>query len=220
MIIQGQVGIPTTKQTAGNPNIVQGSLAEILTSELVPAYYNLLKNNNVFYAGASGSTIAAAYVGAGGGYPLLAIYNPLSSGVDVVILQTRIGIRTMGTTAASNDFNWWGTTVTTAPSANMTRGFSMYSQQQTGSAVQTFIQAAAGTTAMTSQAPALTMLAPVMSLGATPGTTAVQNVFQALDLTQGTIICAPGNIIALGSAAVMTTASSVDASMIWAEIPA
>jgi len=211
MIIQGQAGaLPTAKQTSGNPNAAQGLLAELLFSELTPQYYTLLKNGLLYFANLSGG-VAAAFTGGAAGQPLIGIYNPANSGKDIIVVQTRIGVRTTGGTGGSVDFNWYmGQSV--LPTAAATAPRNAYSGAQSGSVALTYIN-----TAMTAST-AINPIGPVASLGVSTGT-AAQTVFPALDNTQGIVVAAPGNLIAIGAAAALAT-SSIDCGVIWAELPA
>ena len=213
MIIQGQPGLSSlTRQTAGNPNITQGYFAEMLSSQLDPLYYTLGKAGRLFCSTLTASATTTAFTGAAGGTPILGLYNPPSSGYDVIVIQTRLAWRTFGTGTTGVVVNWYG-----GPSANPTAAVNgtvrnMYSLQSTGSIVKNY-----SFTAMTGST-AIGLLSPIQSIGITPGTTATLAVMNALDLTQGTIVAAPGNLIAIGCP-VALTAPVVDASIIWAELP-
>lgn len=211
MIIQGQAGgIPASKQTSGNPNIAQGLLTELLVSELTPRYYTLLKNGFIHFLNLSAG-VATGFTGASGGTPLLALYNPPNSGTDLVIIQTRIGVRTTGGTGGATDFNWY-MGASALPTGTVTSARNSYSGAQSGSVAVGFVN-----TALTGST-AIAAVGPVASLGVSTAA-AAQTVFPALEDTNGVIVAAPGNLIAIGSAATLAT-SSIDCGIIWAELPA
>ena len=211
MIIQGQAGsLPGAKQTSGNPNVASGLLTELLVSELTPRYYSLLKNGLVQFLNLSAGA-ATGFTGGAAGTPLIGLYNPPNSGYDIVVIHTRIGVRTTGGTGGAVDFNWYmGPSV--LPTGTITTPRNAYSGAQAGSIALGFVN-----TAMTSST-AINAVGPVMSLGVSTAA-AAQTVFPALDDSAGLIVAAPGNLIAIGAAASLAT-SSIDCGVIWAELPA
>lgn len=210
MLFQGQAGaLPAAKQTGGNLTALQGLSGELLVSEVNPVYYTLLKSNRVFFQ-VTNAANPSAFVGGAGGTPLLGIYNPTSSGVDLVILATRVVIRTTGTAAVTNDISWYGG-VSVLPTGTNTNPINAYSQQATGSSAKSFVN-----TAMTGST-AITLTAPVLSVGLSAAT-AVINVTQAQDISQGLIVAAPGVLQAIG-AAIAPTAAVMSVAVYWAEIP-
>jgi len=213
MIIQNQVGsLPSARQTAGTPNNPGGTFGEAFVSELAPNYYSLIKAGKVFSVGFTAAT-PAAFTGAAAGSPAIGIYNPATSGVDIVILFAKLGIRTTGTAAVATDWGFWqvnqgGVAVT----GTQTQARNMYSQASTGSAAYAMVNTA-NTAALAS-----TFVAPSVSIGLTAAT-AVTNVQALSEELKGAIIVAPGTYLAWGNT-VATTAGSFDGSLIWAEIPA
>ena len=212
MILQGQAGgLPLVKQISGNPNVPQGFLAELLASELNPQYYTLLKNGLVYFANLSAGN-PTAFTGGAGGTPLVGLYNPASSGKDIIVLQLRIGVRTTGTAAGTTDFNWY-MGPSALPTGTVTAPRNAYSGSQSGAVGLPFINAAmTGSTAINA-------VGPIASIGANPVTTPIATVFNAVENTNGTIAAAQGNLIAVGCSATLT-AASVDCAILWAELPA
>ena len=154
-----------------------------------------------------------AFTGAAAGTPLFGLYNPANSGVDLVILQTRLGVRTTGTTAGAAGFNYWlGQQGSTPPSGTQTVPRQMYSGGQGGSAAYAMVNVA-NTAALASN-----FVAPAFSLGNVT-TTAGVNVTTLVDDVKGAIIVSPGNYLAFGSYVALAVAA-LDASLLWAEIPA
>jgi hypothetical protein len=213
MLIQSQAGsLPSSRQSAGTPNNPAGGFGEALMSELAPQYYTLLKAGRVFTV-SSLAVNPAAFVGAAAGTPLIGLYNPVASGVDLVMLQARIVVRTTGTAAASTGLSFFacnqgGVAVT----GTQTQCRNMYSQANTGSVIYAMVNTA-NTAALAS-----TLVAPSLSIGTvttTPGVIAGNLV----DEIRGVIVLSPGCYLAYGLAAALT-AGSLDASLMWAEIPA
>lgn len=212
MMIQGVAGALPAQKASGNPVALAGTLGELLESRLMPDYYTLLKAGKVFSSALAGAN-PAAFVGGAAGTPLIGIYNPANSGVDLVLLEAALGIRTTGSAAGTVDFNHWGVNqggvaVTGTPAAPR----NLYSMAQTGS-VATAMQNVVNTAALASS-----LIRPSFSLGAVT-TTAGLNVGLFRDEIKGEIIVAPGSYYAFGSAVALTGAS-LDVAIMWAEVPA
>jgi len=213
MIIQGQAGaLPSSRQSAGTPNAPAGTFGEILDSRLNPNYYQLVKSGRVFQVGAAAAN-PTAFSGGAAGTPLIGLYNPVSSGVDLVMLQARLGIRTTGTAAANLDFAFFGVNQGgVVVTGTQTASRNLYSLAATGGAGYAMVNVA-NTAALASA-----LLAPVFTLGAVGATAApIGGVF--VDDIQGSVIVPPGAYLALGATAALT-GGSLDVSLMWAEIPA
>jgi hypothetical protein len=213
MIIQSQAGsLPSARQTAGAPNNPGGTFGESFVSELTPVYYSLLKSGRV-YSSSFAAITPSAFVGAAAGTPAIGIYNPATSGVDLVLLMAKLAIRSTGTAAVATDWNFWqvnqgGVAVT----GTQTQARNMYSQASTGSAAYAMVNTS-NTAALAS-----TLTMPSVSIGLTAAT-AITNVQVLSDDIRGAIVVAPGCYLAWGNS-VATTAGSFDGAIIWAEIPA
>jgi hypothetical protein len=211
MLIQGQQGLP--QKLAGgatNPTVAMGFLAELLKSSLMPDYYTLVKTGFVYFLPAAAANVST-FVGGAGGTPLLAIFNPPNSGKDLIILQSRIAVRTTGTAAVGLDFNWW-IGPSASPTGTRTNPFNSYSLAQAGAQALGFVNTAlTGSTALGGGP------FPVLSIG-NIAVAGVQVVGQFYDETRGLVLVAPGNLAALGASA-GTTAASFDAAITWAETP-
>lgn len=212
MLIQSQAGsLPSQRQSAGSPNNPGGTFGEALFSELNPQYYTLLKNNKVF----SLSTAAlnpSAYIGAAAGTPVFGLYNPASSGVDLVLLQARTAVRTTGSAAVASGLNFWAVNQGgVAVTGTQTSARNMYSQGSTGSAAYGMVNV------VNTAALAATLIAPSISMSVTASPA---DLFAMLvDDIRGAIVVAPGVYLAYGLAVAMT-AGAIDSSLIWAELPA
>lgn len=212
--LQSQAGaLPSGRQTAGTPVNPGGVFGEALFSELNPAYYSLLKNNKVFSLGALGVS-PTAFTGGAAGTPLIGLYNPAASGVDLVLLQARLGIRSTGSAAAATmDFNFFAANQGgVAVTGTQTQAKNMYSQANTGSAAYGMVNVA-NTAALASA-----LVAPSVSLGAVAASAAL-NVGLFVDDIKGLLVVPPGGYLAYG-ASLGLTGGSLDAALIWAELPA
>ena len=213
MLIQGQAGaLPSTRQTAGTPNIPAGSFGEILESRLNPDYYQLLKSGRVYQVGAAAAN-PTAFTGGAAGTPLIGLYNPAASGIDCVILTARVGIRTTGTAAGNLDFAFWGVNQGgVAVTGTQTTSRNLYSLAATGGVGYAMVNTA------NTAAVASSLIAPSFSVGAV-GATAALNVASFVDDVKGAIIVAPGCYLAYGATSALT-GGSLDVALTWAEIPA
>src|SRR6516165_6645272 len=206
MIIQSQAGsLPSLKQTIGTPNNPGGFFGEATYSELNPAYYTLLKNGFVFCVTGFQQN-AAAFTGGSAGTPLIGIYNPVNSGKDIVLLQTRLGIETTGTGTTTLALNYYAIAQTVSVTGTQTQCRNMYSLMATGSVAYCMVNTA-NTAALASN-----LIAPSFSLGLTAAT-AVTNVQSLVENVNGAIVVAPGNYLAWGMSAA-TTAAKLDIGMI------
>lgn len=212
MLIQSQAGsLPSSRQASGTPTNPGGTFGEALFSELSPQYYTLLKQGKVFALSVAAIN-PTAFVGGAAGTPIFGLYNPTSSGVDLVLLQSRLAIRTTGTAAASSSTNFWGVNQGgVAVTGTQTASRNMYSQAQTGSAAYGMVNTA-NTAALASA-----LIAPSVSISSTASPA---DLFaQLLDDIKGALVVSPGSYLAYGLSAALT-AASVDAALIWAELPA
>ncbi len=213
MLIQGAVGaLPSTRQVSGNPTVLSGTFGELLESRLLPDYYTLLKSGKVF----TSSVVAAnpaAFTGGAAGTPLIGLYNPVGSGVDLVLLEVAVAIRTTGTAAVGIDFNHWGVNQGgVAVTGTATAPRNLYSLAATGSAATAMVNV------VNTAALASAVIRPSVSVGTTTVTPTL-NLGLFRDEIKGGIVVAPGCYYAFGSV-VAPTAASIDSAVIWAEIPA
>ena len=198
-------------RASANGQAPGGLWNEGLVTELAPRFYAMAKSNLVFTAAVAGAN-PTAFTGGAAGTPLIGLYNPASSGVDLVILQARVGVRTTGTAAVAVDLNFWGVNQGgVAVTGTNTAPYNVYSQAQTGS-VATAMLNVANTAALAS-----TLRAASVSIGLTPATSIMTpGIF--VDPVDGAIIVSPGSYLAYGASGTLT-AASLDVSLLWAELP-
>jgi hypothetical protein len=214
MLLQTQAGgLPTSRQVAGTPNVPGGSFGEILVSEQNPVYYQLLKAGKVVSLAVAGAN-PSAFTGGAAGTPLLGLYNPAGSGVDLVVLQARTNIRYTGSAAAAGfGLNFYGVNQGgVAVTGTQTQARNLYSQAATGSVAWGMVNTA-NTAALASS-----LILPGPSIGNVAAAAGL-NAGLFVDDIKGAIIVAPGCYLAYG-AALALTAGLIDAALIWAEVPA
>lgn len=165
--------------------------------------------NRMFFLSTT-TAAPTAYVGAGGGTPLLAIHNPANS--NKVFAVTMVGFANrvvITTTAAQTGLALWsGPSV--IPTGTQTVPTSVLSQAATGSYAKGFVN-----TALTGST-ALTLAFPIHTHYWASAATA----FAAPSMFDigGIVIAAPGDQIALGLT-VGATALTCDVAMYWEEVP-
>jgi hypothetical protein len=212
MQIQTEVGQLFRQASGTTPNIPGGTFGEQLISKALPDLYTLTKNGLVYTISAAAIN-PSAFTGGAAGTPMVGIYNPPNSGVDVVILQVGVGIRTTGTAAAATDLNHWlanqgGTAVT----GTQTQATNNLTGIASGSRARCMVNTA-NTASLAS-----TLVRPSVSVGLTAAT-AITNVQRLVDDVNGAVIVIPGNYYAYGLS-VALTAAAISASIIYAEVPA
>jgi len=86
MLIQGQVGAPAgSNQPGATPAIRQGQLGDLVVSELHGRYYETTYRRNVFVANTAAQTASNGIIALGSAYTGLALYNPATSSVNLVV---------------------------------------------------------------------------------------------------------------------------------------
>lgn len=213
MILQGNQG-QTGKQTGQNITAGVGEFSDILVTELMPRYYENIYRGKVFSVAANAVATPTGAVPLGAaGTPLVAIYNPSGSGVNLVVLQTAVAARNVGTTLGLGSF-WFSGGPTAVITAAASAYLNLLTLQGTGSSAKPYANAA-----LTGSS-ALLAIRPIGALGysATQATAVAPNGW--LEDTAGGIVVIPGNVVAVSCSVTGGTGSTVDAALIWTEIPA
>lgn len=207
--IEGRVGIQQA-QDGASTTVRMERTGGLVKSDAHGRYNEAVRIGNVYTLTAANAT-PTAYVGAGNtGVPFIAIYNPVGSGKNCVLLQAGIASRTTPTTSTVlTGFDIWGG-VSAATTGTRVVATNMYTLQTSGSITYGVVNTA--TTGSTS-------LSLVMPLGTHYWATAASGILNPLwvDIA-GSIICPPGCMVALGATIVITTAT-YDATLMWEEVP-
>lgn len=213
MLIQGQIAntVPAARQT-GSPNLAQLPLGEIAVSEVLPRYAALAWSGQVFSVSVAAAAAITAYVGAAGGTPQIAVFNPSGSGKNLVILAANYG--SIVAASAAGTVTWglyWGPTAaitqaTLSPPVNALTGLA------TGSVAKGFSAVALTTST------ALTNVMPIGSYyWATAAGAALVTQASPVEIP-GYIIVPPGSMAAIGGSSALTSATWIS-NLTWAEIP-
>lgn len=153
---------------------------------------------------------ATAFTGGAGGTPFISIYNPVGSGKVGVILEIGITPRVAASAAGTVGVNLWGG-VSVANTGTATAPTNMYTLQAGGSVMT------GSSNAATTSTTAVALVLPVATYYW--ATAAASNIGTTFVDIGGSVVCAPGNLIALGGTAALTSAT-YDVSMIWEEVSA
>lgn len=185
-----------------------GRGAEVLVSEFMGRFYEMTYRKKVFSTQVSGYTYAATGntpLAAGTGVPVVGVYNPTGSPVNLVLLLLTIAT-TSGT--PGGPFHW---NVIPAPAGITAAGaapVSHFTFQASGSQAKGFANAV-----ITGSA-AATYLRPVGGPAAIAAGAGVNSITEFVD---GSIIVPPGAFAGVAGTAVGTT-HVLSAGLVWAEV--
>lgn len=211
MLLQNIVGQPAAGANNALLNGRAGQLGDSIVSELHGRYYETNYRGNVFLLSVSAAASITAYTGGAAGTPMLALFNPVGSGKNLVITKVSIGNVVAASAAGTVAFGLYFGTTATITQATTTAPWSMSTQQQSGSVATGFRNVAltAGSAASN-----------VIALGSYYWATAagVADLFNnGLDF-EGSVIIPPGAYVALGGSAALTSATWIG-SLMWEEVP-
>lgn len=208
--IQGQIG-PVTANDGSQPNFRQGRTSEQIVSDAHGRYNEAVSRGNV-YSLTVNAGAATAFTGGAAGTPFVSIYNPVGSGKNLVVLHASVANRVAASAAGSVGFDFWGG-VSVANTGTLTTPTNMLTLQKSGSV------ALGSSNAATTSTTAISANGPLLMAGAYYWATAAGAIQAPLFCdVGGLVVCAPGNLVAFGGTAALTSAT-YDVSMIWEEVP-
>ena len=227
--LQGIVGVQGGSQGLPTGTTQTGSLDKqggILVSELNGRFYGLNYNGNLFSGGMtttsiSNATFTTATLGATG-TPIVGVWNPAGSGVNLVILQAVMTLTiTAATTTGPGTFQWCSSTGNLAAITTALQPWSRKTLLQSGSLARN-VSGVALTGLTNNQA---VMHASSLAGGSSAnfsfvGTAVGQATVQvtAVENLDGSIIVPPGGVLSL-LCTTTPVAHSAGTAMLWAEIP-
>lgn len=171
------------------------------------AYLEAVLRGNAYTMGLSGAT-PVAYSGGAAGTPLLCIHNPTGSGKLLSLISITISNRVAASAAGVATFNIYGGP-STQPTGTQSVPRNLLTLVQSGSAALGFANAAmTGSTALSF------LSSPFAYYWATASGAA--DIYGFFDVS-GMYVVAPGNQIAIGASAALTSAT-YDISWIWEEL--
>lgn len=204
--LQGQVGIVTAAD-ASVPNLRQGRSGELNVGDAHGRYNETVARGNAYSLSVAAGA-ATAFTGGAAGTPLLGIYNPTGSGKNLVVLAVGIANRVAASAAGTATFNVFAA-VSAAPTGTLTVPRNQLTLQQSGSVALGVVNTAATSTGATN------LILPLGSYYWATAAGAINN--SVMYEPAGLLVVAPGNFLAFGSSAALTSATW-DASLIWEEV--
>lgn len=208
-----QVSGQLVKGGAPGPVFPQDQQGAVLVTEQNPRYYQGVYNGNTYcWQTLAAATPTGAVPLAAAGTPIIAVWNPPGSGKNVIILQTSVAVRNVGTTLGLGSFWFSG-----GPTATITQAASipvnMLSMTAAGSIAKAFSAVAlTGSTALLS-------LRPIAGTGYNATVAATVAMGPSIEDTAGGVVVIPGNLLAVTCSVTGGTASTVDAGLVWLELP-
>src|ERR1019366_1826210 len=130
MLLQGNSGA-LGKQVGQNLTAGFGETSDLLVTELQARYYEQNYRGLTFFTSLAAAA-PTAYAGAGGGTPLLAIYNPIASGVNLVLKSAMVSLVAAASGAGQTQFRLYGGP-TVLPSGTFVVPYSASQLSQVGS---------------------------------------------------------------------------------------
>ena len=207
MLIQGSVGQPSTTsiQPGTTPTIRQGQLGDVIVSELHGRYYETAYRRNLFNAAVQGTGITTS-AGLVTGYTGLALTNPTSSTVNLVVTKVGYGVNAApaAVMVVSLAFNTSTTAVTQTTAITGRNNF------LGGAAPQ-------GLAASSVTFPTAPINSHILGVIGTNAITGLNETTDVIDL-EGSIVMPPGSYIAIVTSTA-SAATSFWGSFQWEEVP-
>ena len=170
-------------------------------------YAEAVRRGNVYQLSVAGGA-ASAFTGGAGGTPLIGLMNPLASGKQLEILGVAIATRVAASAAGTVTFNLWGG-VSANPTGTQTNPTNLLTLTAAGSVARGF-----SNTALTGST-AIGLVLPVAHYyWATAASAFAAPAFYEIG---GLVNVQPGNLIALGGSAALTSAT-FDVALVWEEV--
>ncbi len=222
MILQGQTGVQANGDGV-TPNIRLGKQGDVAVSEVHGRFYEQTYRGNVYSIGCTLTALSAATILlTSSAQPIVGIWNPSSSPVNIIPLQAMLVDELNNVTSvAPGSFVWAVSTGNTA----LTAGLSPFSRKTlTNSGSQAKAFALSTTSLLTGLTNNLTIVEPaefntassllttsVAAATPTPSISGVQNF-------DGSFVVPPGGVLALLNT-VSSVTHSVAARLMWEEVP-
>jgi hypothetical protein len=219
MQIQGIVGAPQASYAQGStPPLRQGQLGDLIVSELHGKYYEAAYRGNLFSVGMNNTALSANTISlTATTTPIIGVWNPLSSNVNLVMNKAKCLIVVAGNSAvAPGAFVW----ATSTGNAGLTLGVAPLSRKTlvgAGSQAKGF-NISTALTGLTNNL-VVQNTAAFGTLVAAQGATATPMISgDAVEEFDGSLIVPPGGLLCLLNT-ISTTTINVAAMLMWEEVP-
>lgn len=198
-----------------------GKQGEIIAQDAHPRLYEATLRDMMFCFGISNTALAAANAIATGvtatAQPVIGVWNPPTSGKNLVIQKVILTNTTIANTAVSPAGFMYLVSTNQGAITTGSNPFNCRTLAQTGSVAKAFAMA----TALTGLSGSLVVMRPV-SIGtinaAGPATAITQPIGSNEELVDGGIIVPPGGVLAVMNQ-VSTTTVSYNSGLVWEEVP-
>lgn len=223
-VAQGQVGEQLNQDgTSPLQGFRQGKQGDFISSELHGRFYEQAYRGRTFSIGCALTPLSAATVLlTASAQPIVGVWNPVSSGVNLVILQAALtDLINNVTSVALGSFVWAGSVNNTSLTAGL-NPFNRRTFASTGSFAKAFsLSTASLLTGLTNNLVVFEgtefntasglLTTTVAAATPTPSVSGVQNF-------DGSLIVPPGGVLALLNSISVTT-HSVAGRLLWEEVP-
>lgn len=222
--VSGQVGEQQIANGTGLQPFRQGNLGEIVVQELHGRFYEQVYRGHTYSNGMTVTALSANTISlTATTTPILGVWNPTTSGVNVVLLQAAIQsyINTFTTPVSAGSFVWASSTGNAAISTG-TAPFNRKTLASTGS--QAKGMAFVALTGLTNNLVIFEGADFLSPTGLTYGTIVAPTAgtsltsFGGVQNIDGSIVVPPGGVIALLNTT-STTTMSVNGRLLWEEVP-
>lgn len=219
MLIQGQVGAPAQSYNTGaNPTFRQGQLGDLIVSELHGKWYETAYRGNLYSVGMTSTALSANTITlTATTTPIIGIWNPATSLVNLVIAKAKCVITAAGNSAVAPGAFVWATSVGNAAISTGLNPLNRKTLAAAGSQAKGFT-IATPLTGITNNL-VIQGAAAFGTLVAAQGATATPFISgDGVEEFDGALIIPPGGVLALLNT-VSTTTVSVASMLTWEEVP-
>jgi hypothetical protein len=227
MQVNPTVGPLSPAADGSQPNLRAGKLGDLIVSELHGRFYEQVARGNVYSIGCSITALSANTITlTATSTPILGVWNPPTSGVNLVMLQCMLtaAANTLSSPIPPGPFVW----ASSVNNSAITTGSAPYNRKtmaSSGSAAKAFPGGVA-LTGLTNnvvifEGAAFPNLSSLTCAGTVGASTAVSNATQGIQGLQnfdGGLIVPPGGVLSLLNTN-STTTYSVTGSLMWEEVP-
>lgn len=219
MLMQGQVGAPQGSYgSASTPSMRLGQLGDLIVSELHGKFYESTYRGNLYSVGMTSSALTANTIGlTAASTPIIGVWNPSSSNVNLVMNKAKCLITAAGANAVAPGAFVWATSVGNGAISTGLNPLNRKTLVQAGSAAKGFNIS----TALTGLTNPLVIqhAAGFGTLIAAQGATASPIISgDGIEEFDGSLIVPPGGVLALLNT-VSTTTINVASMLMWEEVP-
>jgi hypothetical protein len=221
--VSGQVGPQFLSDGTGLQPLRQGKTGELVVQELHGRFYEQAMRGGLFGFGLSNTALVAANAIATGltatAQPVIGVWNPFTSLVNLVLLQAVIVTTTIGNTAVAPGGYMWVYSMGNAAISTGSNPINQKTLQSPGGAMAKAFAVSTALTGLTNNLVALRAAAITPSLNAAGAATAVSLAMgQIRDDVDGAIIVPPGAVVGIMNQ-VSTVTMNVSVSLLWEEVP-